>query len=99
MSYRDFHKATAIKKTRTSHRCCWCGQTIDKASPAVRHAGKCEGDVWSGYMHVECDMARAEVGRRYGEWYADESHARGRTDDDTTKPPEFVPSNTRIGSQ
>lgn len=90
MHYRDFHKSTHIKSTRKYHRCCWCGQLIDKGSIAIKHAVRYEGDFWSGRMHVECDMARAEVSRRYGEWYADESWARGRTDDDTTKPPEFV---------
>lgn len=96
MRYNDFHKTTAIKKTRKAHRCCWCGQAIDTSSAAVRHAGRTDGDVWSDYMHVECDMAADAVAKRYGEWDAGDNYARGRTDDDTTKPPEFIPANNNL---
>lgn len=45
-----------VKKTRKKHRCCWCGETIDKASKAWVNNYTDAGDFHSDYWHVECDQ-------------------------------------------
>jgi hypothetical protein len=87
----SFHKSKRVEKTRKPHRCFWCGDMTEVGLPSLREVGQWEGDFWSGYMHVECGMARDAVLKEYGEWSAKGQYARGRTDDDRDKPPEFDP--------
>ena len=85
----SFNRERWTKSTRKKHRCLWCGGEIPAGSAACYASGTWEGDFWAGYFHPECAAAKDDVLAKYGEWEANEGHARGRMDDDITKPPAY----------
>lgn len=54
----DFGEGKTLR-TRTKHRCAWCGQGIDAGIPAYHYKGMFEGDWQDWYMHSECEKAYA----------------------------------------
>lgn len=87
----SFYSSSWVKKTRKRHVCGWCGKFIEAGSAAERSSGITD-DFWSMICHPEC--AAAQDALPYDElcdgWFPGD-YARGRTDDDTTQPPEFSP--------
>jgi hypothetical protein len=90
MSY-PFSSDRKINRTRKPHRCIWCSQIIEAGSAAFYYAGVWEGDFCCGHFHPECNKAASAVCEKEGFWEASGDYARGRTDDDTTQPPQFEP--------
>ena len=45
---------TPVKKTRSAHRCVWCGIPIEIGQSAHRTADMFEGYFQHGYFHPEC---------------------------------------------
>ena len=85
----SFNRERWTKSTRKKHHCLWCGWEIPAGSAACYASGTWEGDFWTGYFHPECAAAKDAVLSEYGEWEANEGYARGRMDDDITKPPAY----------
>ena len=54
----DFGEGITLK-TRKTHRCAWCGQSIDARTLAYHYKGMFDGDWQDWYMHQECERSYA----------------------------------------
>jgi hypothetical protein len=50
----DFGEGKTLK-TRTKHRCEWCGEGIEAGTECFHYKGKFDGDWQDWYMHPECE--------------------------------------------
>lgn len=89
----SFYSDRWVNKTRKPHRCGWCWTMIEMGARAHYAAGiTIDGDFWNGYTHPECEAAIDWLVRNTDdleEGYNPGDGARGRRDNDRTKPPEF----------
>lgn len=53
----DFYGNPIGVMARKTHRCNWCGETINKGDSYVKRFFVCDGEAWTAKMHAECDEA------------------------------------------
>ena len=87
-----------VKKTQRPHSCVWCSQRVEKGGRAIYRSYLFDGEFQYDYLHPECYSALNHTEDIENGWDAG-GFARGRTDDDTSAPPEFDEFGARIPSQ
>lgn len=72
----NYATASIQRNAKTTHKCSWCGQIIERETKYRRWAWFDEGTVSTIKMHLECHIACLSLDDR--EFYLYEN-ARGRT--------------------
>lgn len=54
---------------RKPHRCCLCGDQINKGAIQDVRTGTCDGSVWTMHMHPECHAYEQKPGIVDPDWY------------------------------
>lgn len=64
----DLHVTRSVKAVRQPAFCYQCNKMIEVGSPAEYVFGKYEGDLYSLYIHPECDAAARDYAKLNGLW-------------------------------
>jgi len=92
----SFYNEKAVKRTRRTRRCDWCGELIQMGDPSVVTAGVYEGDFCTGRYHPECSAAITRyytVNKCWGEEMP-ERHSMNRGGIEEKSEPENHPLDT-----
>ena len=57
----DYSSSKVKVKARSEHRCCWCGETIEKGETYYRWFCVFEGSANTLKMHPECEHAESKL--------------------------------------
>jgi len=92
----SFYDTKITKSARKQHFCDYCDEIINEGETFVREAGmNLDEEFVHAKLHLECNAASKAVAEiNEGEWEMHE-YARGRVDDDRSRPPQFKPDGTR----
>ena len=93
----SFYSTHIVSKSGKRHTCEYCGGKIEQGEEYQQASGMCEGEFWHCKLHPECVAAGQEYCRQYSfdDGWAPGEQARGRVDDDRSRPTQFKPDGTR----